>query len=75
MPRSEHALAFPYYRSPQSIRSELFSQRPTGLNPDKVDQYLDLPAGQVETTERERLELLAGSERLRACGADRRRCR
>lgn len=64
MARSEPAPVFPYYRSPQSIRAEVFSQRLRGLDAEEVDEYLNLLADQVETTERERSELLAEIERL-----------
>lgn len=66
MASSEPAQVFPYYRSPQSIRNEVFSQRLRGLDADEVDEYLNLLADQVETTERERSELLAAIERLEA---------
>lgn len=66
MPSKEPAQVFPYYRSPQSIRNEVFSQRLRGLDADEVDEYLNLIADQVETTERERTELLAEIERLQA---------
>jgi cell division initiation protein len=66
MAGSEPAQVFPYYRSPQSIRNEVFSQRMRGLDADEVDEYLNLLADQVETTERERSELLAEIERLKA---------
>ena len=66
MAGSEPAQVFPYYRSPQSIRNEVFSQRLRGLDADEVDEYLNLLADQVETTERERTELLAEVERLQA---------
>ena len=66
MGSSEPAQVFPYYRSPQSIRNEVFSQRLRGLDADEVDEYLNLLADQVETTERERSELLAEVARLEA---------
>ncbi len=66
MAGSEPAQVFPYYRSPQSIRNEVFSQRLRGLDADEVDEYLNLIADQVETTERERSELLAEIDRLKA---------
>jgi cell division initiation protein len=66
MASSEPAQVFPYYRSPHSIRNEVFSQRLRGLDADEVDEYLNLLADQVETTERERSELLAEIERLKA---------
>lgn len=66
MASSEPAQAFPYYRSPASIRSEVFSQRIRGLDAEEVDEYLNLLADQVESTERERRELLAEIERLEA---------
>jgi len=66
MPSKEPAQVFPYYRSPHSIRNEVFSQRLRGLDADEVDEYLNLLADQVETTERERTELLAEIERLQA---------
>jgi cell division initiation protein len=66
MAGSEPAQVFPYYRSPDSIRNEVFSQRLRGLDADEVDEYLNLIADQVETTERERSELFAEIERLKA---------
>jgi len=66
MASSEPAQVFPYYRSPQSIRNEVFSQRLRGLDADEVDEYLNLLADQVETTQRERSELLEEIERLEA---------
>ena len=66
MAGSEPAQVFPYYRSPHAIRNEVFSQRLRGLDADEVDEYLNLLADQVETTERERSELLAEIERLNA---------
>ncbi|MFP5254202.1 MAG: DivIVA domain-containing protein, partial [Actinomycetes bacterium] len=44
MPSKEPAQVFPYYRSPHSIRNEVFSQRLRGLDADEVDEYLNLLA-------------------------------
>ena len=61
----ERAPLFPYYRSPAAIRSEVFSQRMRGLDPDEVHEYLDLLADQVQASERERSELLDEIDQLR----------
>jgi DivIVA domain-containing protein len=59
------AQVFPYYRSPSSIRDEVFTQRMRGLDADEVDEYLNLLADQVETCERERVELFEEIDQLR----------
>lgn len=56
---------FPYYRSPSSIRDEVFTQRLRGLDQDEVNEYLNLLADQVEACERERTELFEEIYRLR----------
>lgn len=61
----ERAPLFPYYRSPESIRSEVFTQRMRGLDPVEVHEYLDLLADQVHACERERTELFDEIDRLR----------
>jgi len=55
-----------YYRSPRDIRSESFPHRIRGLDEDEVREYLDLLADQMEAFERERREMAAELERLRA---------
>ena len=55
-----------YYRSPRDIRSESFPHRIRGLDEDEVREYLDLLADQMEAFERERREMAAEVERLRA---------
>ena len=67
MTSDEHA--FLYYRSPKEIRDESFTHRLRGLDEDEVREYLDLLADQIEAFERERGEMLAELERLRAGGA------
>jgi cell division initiation protein len=57
---------FPYYRSPEAIRSEEFSHRMRGLDEQEVRDYLDVLASQVEASERDRREDAAEIERLRA---------
>ena len=60
----EHVSLF--YRSPRDIRSESFPHRIRGLDEDEVREYLDLLADQMEGFERERREMAAELERLRA---------
>jgi DivIVA domain-containing protein len=55
-----------YYRSPGDIRNESFPHRIRGLDEDEVREYLDLLADQMEAYERERREMAAELERLRA---------
>jgi DivIVA domain-containing protein len=61
----ERAPLFPYYRSPEAIRSEVFTQRMRGLDPVEVHEYLELLADQVQACERERNELFDEIDRLR----------
>ena len=60
----EHA--FPYHRSASAIRNEVFSHRVRGLDEHEVREYLDLLADQVQTSDREKADLRAENERLRA---------
>jgi len=60
-----------YYRSPRDIRNESFPHRIRGLDEDEVREFLDLLADQMEAFERERREMAAELERLRAGGAER----
>ncbi len=57
---------FPYYRSPEAIRSEVFSHRVRGLDEAEVREYLDLLADQVRAADIERSEYRAENQRLRA---------
>ena len=66
LPRSEPAQVFPYYRSPQPIRNEVFSRRLSGPDPDTVDEYLNPLADQGGTTERERTDFRSELEHLQA---------
>lgn len=56
---------FPYYRSPSTIRNEVFSHRMRGLDEHEVREYLDLLADQVAATELEREQLQTENRRLR----------
>jgi cell division initiation protein len=56
---------FPYYRSPSTIRDEVFSHRMRGLDEHEVREYLDLLADQVAATELEREQLQTENRRLR----------
>jgi cell division initiation protein len=56
---------FPYYRSPGAIRGQLFSHRMRGLDEEEVREYLDLLADQVQSSERQRTDLIAENESLR----------
>lgn len=58
--------AFPYYRSPSTIRNEVFSHRMRGLDEVEVREYLELLADQVAATEHERTTLHAETSQLRA---------
>lgn len=59
---------FPYYRSPGTIRNEVFSHRMRGLDEHEVREYLDLLADQVAATELEREQLQTENRRLREEG-------
>ncbi|MGH3366742.1 MAG: DivIVA domain-containing protein [Nocardioidaceae bacterium] len=63
---SQQEQTYPYYRSPAAIRSEDFSHRMRGLDQDEVREYLNLLADQVKASDKERDELRAECERLRA---------
>jgi DivIVA domain-containing protein len=54
------------YQTPASIRDETFLRRMRGLDADKVYEYLDLLADQVQATEGELSETRAENERLHA---------
>ena len=56
---------FPYYRSPSTIRGEEFTHRMRGLDEGEVREYLDLLADQVQSSERQRTDLLDETGRLR----------
>ena len=56
---------FPYYRSPSTIRGEEFTLRMRGLDVGEVREYLDLLADQVQSSERQRTDLLDETGRLR----------
>jgi DivIVA domain-containing protein len=64
MTNSDHRVS-PHYQTPASIRDETFQRRMRGLDADKVYEYLDLLADQVQTTERELNDTRAENERLR----------
>jgi cell division initiation protein len=57
---------FPYYRSPEAIRNEVFSHRVRGLDEAEVREYLDLLADQVQAANLEREEYRSENHRLRA---------
>jgi DivIVA domain-containing protein len=61
-----HRHGSPRYQTPQSIRDETFQRRMRGLEADKVYEYLDLLADQVEATERQLSESRTKNERLQA---------
>ncbi|WP_165821018.1 DivIVA domain-containing protein [Nocardioides gansuensis] len=65
MTNSDHRVS-PRYQTPASIRSETFQRRMRGLDADKVYEYLDLLADQVQDTERELSESRTENERLHA---------
>ncbi len=56
---------FPFYRSPSTIRGEAFTHRMRGLDEGEVREYLDLLADQVQSSERQRTDLLDETGRLR----------
>jgi DivIVA domain-containing protein len=62
----QHRHGSPRYQTPQSIRDETFQRRMRGLEADKVYEYLDLLADQVEATERQLSESRTQNERLQA---------
>ncbi len=66
MTNSKHRHGSPRYRTPESIRDETFQRRLRGLEADKVYEYLDLQADQVQATERQLSESRAQNERLQA---------
>jgi DivIVA domain-containing protein len=63
---SKHRHGSPRYRTPESIREETFERRLRGLEADKVYEYLDLLADQVQATERQLSESRTQNERLQA---------
>jgi DivIVA domain-containing protein len=63
---NNHRHDSPHYRTPESIRDETFRRRMLGLDADKVYEYLDLLADQVQATERELSGSRAQNERLQA---------
>lgn len=66
MTNSKHRHGSPRYRTPESIREETFQRRLRGLEADKVYEYLDLLADQVQATERQLSESRTQNERLQA---------
>ena len=66
MTNNNHRQDSPRYQTPESIRDETFQRRMMGLDAEKVYEYLDLLANQVQATERELSESRAENERLRA---------
>ena len=52
------------YKSPASIRNEDFPRRMRGLDADKVYEYLDLLADQIQAGDEERRAMRADNERL-----------
>lgn len=52
------------YKSPASIRNEDFPRRMRGLDADKVYEYLDLLADQIQACDEERRAVRAENERL-----------
>jgi len=54
------------YQTPAAIREESFQRGLRGLDADKVYEYLDLLADQVQATERELNDLQAENQRLSA---------
>jgi DivIVA domain-containing protein len=63
MTNSDHRVPS-HYQTPASIRDETFHRRMRGLDADRVYEYLDLLADQVQATERELSETRAENERL-----------
>jgi len=55
----------PRYQTPASIRDATFQRRMRGLDTEKVYDYLDLLADQVQTMERELSDARADNERLK----------
>jgi DivIVA domain-containing protein len=65
MTNSDHRVS-PHYQTPASIRDETFQRRMRGLDADKVYEYLDLLADQVQDTERELSDTRTENERLQS---------
>src|SRR5262245_61889848 len=65
MTSTEHEITTPY-QTPTSIRDETFQRRMLGIDADKVYEYLDVLADQVQATERELSETRDENERLRS---------
>jgi DivIVA domain-containing protein len=63
MTHSDHRVSS-HYQTPASIRDESFQRRMRGLDAEKVHEYLDLLADQVQATERELSDTRAENERL-----------
>jgi cell division initiation protein len=63
---SQDEQVFPYYRSPDAIRDQVFAHRMRGLDEEEVYEYLDLLADQVQATELERAGMRAELHRLKA---------
>jgi DivIVA domain-containing protein len=55
-----------HYPTPEDIRDETFKRRMMGLDADKVYDYLDLLADQVQSTSRQLSDARADNERLRS---------
>ena len=65
MTNTDHRTAA-HYQTPAAIRDETFHRRMVGLDADKVYEYLDLLADQVQATERELGESREENARLSA---------
>ena len=64
MTNRDHRVS-PHNETPASIRDVTFQRRMRGLEADKVYEYLDRLADQIEARERELSDSLAENERLR----------
>lgn len=65
MTNSDHRLPL-HYRTPGSIRAESFPRVMRGFDADKVYEYLDLLADQVQATEKELSDTRAELKRVQA---------
>jgi DivIVA domain-containing protein len=65
MTNSDHRVS-PRYQTPTSIRDETFQRRMRGLDADRVYEYLDRLADQVQSTEKELSDARAENQRLEA---------
>jgi DivIVA domain-containing protein len=63
---NDHHQDTAHHQAPQAIRDVTFERRLRGLDTDRVYQYLDLLADQVQGTERELSRSRAENERLHA---------